>query len=216
MIDLQTSANIEYSLCNVRQLAYFRLTIHKYTHLPSPYTVSDRVWSWPIEYSLCHSRQLRNFRLTIHEYTHLPSPDAVSQSFPLSRSSNLSASLGSFVTSDEQSTNILTCHSLTLFPTVFTLGSIGYSLCNFRQFGNFRIPFRTYDPLSSLPCFTWDIERIELLYSPDCRKWRIMEAPLQFRGDRIELLYSLACRKRRLMEEGGWLHDGAIPSVVKI
>ena len=43
-----------------------------------------------------------------------------------------------------------------------------------------------------------------------------MEAPLQFWGDRIELLYSPACRKRRLMEEGGGLHDGAIPSVVKI
>ena len=60
------------------------------------------------------------------------------------------------------------------------------------------------------------VERIEQLYSPACRKREIVEAPLQFLGDRIELLYSPACRKRRLMEEGGGLHDEAVPSVVKI
>ena len=43
-----------------------------------------------------------------------------------------------------------------------------------------------------------------------------MEAPLPFWGDRIELLYSPACRKRRLMEEGEGLRGEAVPSVLKI
>ena len=37
---------LEYSLCNFRQLAYIRLTIHKYTHLLSPDTASDRIYRW--------------------------------------------------------------------------------------------------------------------------------------------------------------------------
>ena len=38
--------SIEYSLCNFRHLAYFRSTIHRYAHLPSPDAVSDRVCRW--------------------------------------------------------------------------------------------------------------------------------------------------------------------------
>ena len=38
--------SIEYSLSNFMQLAYFRLTIHKYSHLPLHDTVSDRVCRW--------------------------------------------------------------------------------------------------------------------------------------------------------------------------
>ena len=38
--------SIEYYLWNFGQLAYFRLTIHKHTHLPSSNTVSDRVCRW--------------------------------------------------------------------------------------------------------------------------------------------------------------------------
>ena len=61
--------SIESYLCNFRQMAYFRFTIHKFTHLPSPrlsLTVSD-VGS--IESSLGKFKQIAYFRLTIHRYT---------------------------------------------------------------------------------------------------------------------------------------------------
>ena len=38
--------SIEYCLCKFRQLRNFLLTIHEYTHLPSPDTVSDTVFRW--------------------------------------------------------------------------------------------------------------------------------------------------------------------------
>ena len=69
--------SIEYCLCTFRQLTFFRLTIHKYTHLPSSDTVSDRVCVGLIEYYICNFNQLAYVRLTIHKYTHLISPDTV-------------------------------------------------------------------------------------------------------------------------------------------
>ena len=143
----------EYSLCIFRQLACFRLTIHKYTHLPSPDTVYDIVCRWlhhmltchrptispaayavgSIEYSLCNCRQLACFRLTIHKYTHLTSSDTVYDmvcrwldhmltchrptmspaAFAVDRSSILSATLGNLVTFESLFVHMLTCHRST-------------------------------------------------------------------------------------------------------
>ena len=122
-------------------------------------------------------------------------------SLPSARSGILSATLFSLVTFESLFIRMLTSHRPTMSPAAFVVGSIEYSLCNFTQFSNFRIPFGTYTHLSSLPCCTQGVERKEQLYS---RNWRLMEVPLQFRGDRIELLHSPACPKRRLMEEGAW------------
>ena len=38
--------SIEHSICNFKQLAYFRLTIHKYTQLPSSDNASLSVCRW--------------------------------------------------------------------------------------------------------------------------------------------------------------------------
>ena len=78
--------------------------------------------------------------------------------------------------------------------TGFAVDSIGYSLCNFIQFGNFRISFHEYAHLSTLPYGALVVEGISPLSPPACREWRLVEAPLRFRGDGIEPLYFPTCR----------------------
>ena len=70
--------SIAYCLSTFRQSSYFRLIVHKYIHLPSPDTVSDRVYRW-VEDSFRNFRQLAYFQLTINKYTHLPSPNTASE-----------------------------------------------------------------------------------------------------------------------------------------
>ena len=71
--------SIAYSLFKFGQLAFLRLRVQNYTHLPLPDTVSDRVCRWLDRvWSLqLNFKQFRNFRLTIHKYTHFLSPDTV-------------------------------------------------------------------------------------------------------------------------------------------
>ena len=65
-------------MCNFKQLAYLRLTIHKYTRLPSMCLTGFAVGS--IEYSLCIFRLLAYFALSSHKDAHLPLPETVSDS----------------------------------------------------------------------------------------------------------------------------------------
>ena len=69
--------------------------------------------------------------------------------FAVGRSSILSASLGCLHTFHYQSTNMLNCLRPKLSLTVFSVGAINYSICNFIQFGNYRIYFHACALLSS-------------------------------------------------------------------
>ena len=85
--------------------------------------------------------------------------------------------------------------------TGFAVDSIDYSICNFIQFGNFRINFHTYGLLSSHSTVFERFAVGSTEYSL-CIYKQLACFRLTIHNDRIELLYSPACRKRRLMEEG--------------
>ena len=105
---------IEFSICNFKQLANYHLTIHihKYTHLPSPDTVSDRVCRWLDRVFSLPILAVSYLRLTIHKYTHLPSNDyCIWQGLLLARSSLFSATLKRYLNSD------LTIHKYSHLPS---------------------------------------------------------------------------------------------------
>ena len=133
--------SIEYFTYNFIQFRNFRIHFHTCGLFPSLSTVFERFAVGSTEYSLCKFRQLACFRLTIHKSTHLPSPDTV------------------YDIVCRWLDHMLTFRRPTMSAAAFGVGSIEYSFCNFRQFGNFRIPFRTYDHLSSLLCCTRGVER---------------------------------------------------------
>ena len=155
---------IEYSLCNFRQLSKRPISSSQIYSLAIADTVHDRVYRW-LERAFHLQRQLVSlFPFNNSQiYSLAIARHCLWRGFPLARPSILSATLGSFATSDQQSTNMLTCHhptlslsilsaisfslatseSLfigmptchrpTLSPTVFAVGSIWYSLYFFRH-----------------------------------------------------------------------------------
>ena len=144
------SRSSEHSFCYFRQLRNSLLTIHEYTHLPSPDAVSDRVCCWLD----------RVFYMKIWAVSILPitNPQICSlaiarhclwQGLPFARSSILSATLGSLVTSESLFIHTLTCHRPTLSPTVFAVGSIGHSLCKFSLLAYLRLTIHKYSHVPS-------------------------------------------------------------------
>ena len=82
-----------------RQIAYFRLTIHTFTHLPSPDTALTGFAVVSIEYSLCNIRQFRNLPISNPRiYSLAIAPHCVLQGMPLTASSTLCAILFSLLT----------------------------------------------------------------------------------------------------------------------
>ena len=76
-------------------------------------------------------------------------PHCLWQDLPFARSSIPSATLGSLVTSESLFTHMLTCHRPTLSPTVFAVGSIGYSLWKFSQLAFLRLTIHKYSHMPS-------------------------------------------------------------------
>ena len=139
---------IGHSLCKFSLLAYLRLTIHKYSHMPSSDTVSDR---------FCRSLD-RVFPMETWAASILPIniPQIYSLSIDrhclwlglsLARSSILSATLGSLLTSESFFIHMLTCDCPPLSLTVLADGSIGYSLFKFSQLAFLRLTVHSYTHL---------------------------------------------------------------------
>ena len=132
--------SIENSICNFNQLAYFRLTIRKYTQLPSFDNASLSVFRW-----LDRVFPMELWTVSIHpiENRHICSLAIARQrlwhGLPLARSGIVSVTLGRFVTFESNFIHMLTCHRPILSLTVFAVGSFGYSICIIRQLACFRI-----------------------------------------------------------------------------
>ena len=118
--------SIEYSICNFKQLAFFRLTIHKHTELPSSDYASLSVCRW-----LDRVFPMELWKVSIHP---IDDPQICSlaiaqecfwQCLPLARSSILSSTLGRLVTSESNSIHMLTCHRPTLSPKCLPLARSG-------------------------------------------------------------------------------------------
>ena len=149
--------SIEYSICNFKQFAYFRFAIYKYTIYPSSDNASLSVWRWPnrvfpMEFLTVSIYSIDNLQICSLAIAQ----ECLWQGLPLSRSGILSASLGRLVTSESHSIHMLTCDRPKLSPTVFAVGSIGYSLCIFRQVACFRLTIHKYTYLTS-PDSVYDI-----------------------------------------------------------
>ena len=122
------------SLCDFKHLGYFRLIIHKYTHLPSPDSISNRVCRWP---DRVFSLQLEAVTLfpgsNRQTHSHAIARHCLCHGLPLGLSSLLSGALSSQDISFFLSIKMLTCHRPTLSLTGFDVGAIESSRCNFTQ-----------------------------------------------------------------------------------
>ena len=128
---------IQYSICNFNKIAYIRLTIHKYTHLPSPDTVPDRVCRlldqvfpmdlWAVSILQINNPQICSFASSGH---------CIPKGLPMARSSILS-------------TIILNCHCPTMLLSVFAAGLIEYFLWNYGQLAYIRLTTLIYAQLAS-------------------------------------------------------------------
>ena len=138
----------EYSLCILWQLAYFCLSIHTYSHLPSSDTASDTVCRWldRVVYLQLQTVSLLAFNNPQIHLLAINISDSVcrwlDQAFSLQ-------SLGRLVSSESLFTHMLTCHRPTRYVTVFAVGSIEYVVCSFRQLAYVRLAIHEFTHLPS-------------------------------------------------------------------